>query len=248
MHDSRRSGRQGWLRMTKFALLAAGAAFVTPQASGQQVTYEQGPDGRQYEVRTQTVQETVPVTEMRAQQQTIYRPQVTTNNYEHQQLVTVPVTQYQLVSRLHGRWNPFAQPYWTHHYEPVTTWHQQVAKVQVPVNQIAWQSQVQTVQVPVTTYRTAEKTITTRVAVNDARPLGGNTAIASVAPTPQTSGPSATIAAVGSSPAAGAGPAATLAARPNVITSSPVGGKKMASDPPREGTGWNSTTPYERYK
>ena len=75
---------------------------------------------------------------------------------QHQQLYTVPVTQYQLVSRLHGRWNPFITPYWTHHYEPVTTWQQQTATVQIPVSTVAWAPETRTVQVPTTTYRSVE--------------------------------------------------------------------------------------------
>lgn len=234
--------------------LMAAISAAPHLASGQDVRYEAGPNGERLQVKTEVVREQVPVTEMREQQQTIYRPQMTTENYQQQQVVSVPVTQYQLVSRIHGRWNPFVTPYWTHHYEPVTTWQQQVATVQVPVNRVAWQPEVRTVQVPVTTYRTAEKTVTTRVALNEPRPLAGARPLAeshALAGTPY----------VAAQPAVVNGPSATIgAASPTAWASRPLyqdapaaGGRKLESDPPKQGTGlpapgsantYNSTSRY----
>ncbi len=184
-----------------FALLAQ-----TALALG--VRYEER-DGVRYQVSSRTVQRTVPVTEMQDRHQTVYAQQVTTDNVNHQQLYCVPSTQYHLVSRLRGRWNPFVTPYWTHDMRPVTTWTQQVANVQIPVSRVAWVPQTTTVQVPVTTYRTAEVEETTRVA------MSGNPSrtFASAQPLPRT---------------------ATIAARP----STPLGGVALKNDPPREATGW----------
>ena len=166
--------------------LAAVSSILSGTALAE-VTYEQR-DGVRYQVTRQVTQQQVPVTVMQDRQQTVYRPQVTTQSLNSQQLCCVPVTQYQWVSQLHGRWNPFVTPYWTHQLKPVTYWQQQVATVQVPVAQTTWVPETRTVQVPVTTYRMAEKETISRVAMNEPRSL------ASASPLPP-SRPSATLAA-----------------------------------------------------
>jgi hypothetical protein len=207
------------------------SAFGATQLLAQEVRYEQGADGVQYQVTTQVVREQVPVTQIQERQQTVYRQEVATNQYEHQTLVNVPVTQYRLVSRMKGRFNPFVTPYWTHEYEPVTTWHQQVATVKVPLRQLSWKPEVQTLRVPVTTYKTAEKTIVSRVAMNSPTPTGGARPLTSFAQAPLApTGPSATIAA---RPAAASRVAAQAAG-------TPYGGVTMENDPPRQATGWQS--------
>ena len=166
---------------------------------------------------TRTFQRVVPVTEMQERHQTVYTQQITTENLNTQQTFITPITQYQTVTRMRGRWNPFITPYYTYDVRPVTTWHQSVANVQVPVSRTAWVPQTQTVKVPVTTYRTAEVQETTRVAMNDS----GSRTFASAQPL---------------------SPTATIAARPGttVINSTPLGGIALENDPPRAGTGSQS--------
>ena len=183
-------------------------ALMAPTAMAQNVRYEER-EGVRYQVTTRTVQRTVPVTEMQDRQQTVYTQQVTTDNISHQQVYSVPTTQYQTVSRLHGRWNPFITPYWTHDVQPVTTWSQQVANVQIPVNRVVWVPQTKTVQVPVTTYRTAEVEETTRVAMSGS-PTRTYASAQPLQPTP------------------------VVATRP----STPLGGVELKNDPPRQATGW----------
>jgi len=178
-------------------------------AAAQNVTYEER-DGVRYQVSSRTVQRTVPVTEMQDRSQTYYTQQVLTDNISTQQVYVMPVTQYQMRSELRGRFNPFVTPYWTHQLEPVTTWHQQVANVTVPVNRLNWVPQTTTYQVPVTTYRTAEVQETTRVAMSEPRTFASAQ--------PLSSAP------------------VTIAARP----STPLGGVALENDPPREATGWQS--------
>src|SRR5262245_18008069 len=101
-------------RLALVLTVSASAAALSARADQ---VYTEDVDGIRYQVTKRTVQ--VPVTQMQDQQQLVYRQQITTDTIQHQQLYTVPVTQYQLVSRLHGRFNPFITPYWTHHYEPV---------------------------------------------------------------------------------------------------------------------------------
>lgn len=207
--------------MAAIAMLLA----ATPRLAQAETRIEDD-GGIRYQVSQQLVPQQIPVTETREQQQTTYRQQVTTETLQHQQVYSVPVTQYQLVSRLHGRWNPLVTPYWTHHYEPVTTWQQQVATVQIPVSRVAWAPETRTVQVPVTTYRTVNAEINHRV------PIG---------PTPVT--------AMASRPLSGTSqPSATLAARPSASSAAPtpIGGQMLEADPPRQATGWQQQSP--RYK
>ena len=148
--------------------LALVSVLLAQAAPAQNVRTEER-DGVRYQVTSRTTQRVVPVTEMQDRHSTVYTQQITTDNITHQQLYSVPITQYKMVSRMHGRWNPFVMPYWTHNLRPVTTWHQQVANVQIPVSRVAWVPQTTTVQVPVTTYRTAEVEETTRVAMSKPR-------------------------------------------------------------------------------
>jgi len=200
-------------RRIAMIMAALVSGLLARSAPAQDVKYETI-NGVKYQVTTQVVKHQTPVTVMQDRQQTVYAQQITTNNYSHQQLYSVPVTQYQWQSQLRGRWNPFATPYWTHNLRPVTTWHQQVANVQIPVNSVAWVPQTKTVQVPVTEYRTAERTITTRVAMNEPRRL------ASAQPL--------------------TGRAVTIATRPSPVE---IGGRRLENDPPKQASGnWNSQT------
>lgn len=201
------------------AVLSSG--ILVGSAPAEEVKYETGADGVRYQVTTRVVQRQVPVTVMQDRQQTTYAQQITTNHLSHQQLYSVPVTQYQWQSQLRGRWNPFITPYWTHNLRPTTTWHQQVANVQIPVSSAAWVPQTKTVQVPVTQYRTAEETVTTRVAMNESRRLG------SAQPAGARQNQNAT---------------ATIASRPSTVL---IGGRQLENDPPRQATGlWQSPSGY----
>lgn len=224
----------------RYVAIAAVTCLAAASSARAQQTrvYDEG--GIRYQETRQTVQRSIPVTEMQNQQQMVYRQQVTTDTLQQQQLYNVPSTQYQLVSRLHGRWNPFITPYWTHHYEPVTTWTQQVGTVQIPVNRVAWAPETRTVQAPVTTYRTATEEVVTRVALGAAPTAGGSQQmLAASAPTT----PTATLTPrPGTATAAATAPPAVASA-----TASPAyGGTVMPSDPPKQG--WQPATNDSRYR
>jgi hypothetical protein len=215
-------------RRCVLVLLLTGGIF-SPEAYSQVTTsYEDGADGIRYQVTRQIVQTQVPVTEYRDQAQTTYRQQISTQNVPHQQVYNVPITQYQIVSELHGRWNPFVTPYWTHRYEPVTVWQQQVATVQIPVSHVAWVPETRTVQQPVTTWKLANRESVVKTPIG-AVPSGGrsNTAIAAARPLTSAT-PSAQL-----TPSNGA--TAMTASRP-------LGGQALSSDPPRQpDTGWQTS-------
>ncbi len=208
-------------RRKALALLAMAFCYSAPAVSAQQTVTEETQDGVRYQVTTRIAQRQVPVTVMQDQQQTVYAQQITTNSLNHQQLYCVPSTQYQWQSRLNGRWNPFVTPYWSHSLRPVTTWHQQVANVQIPVSSVSWAPQTRTVQVPVTQYRTAEERIVSRV------PIGN---VSTLASTQSTATPTT----------------ARIAALPS--NSLPLGGVQMTSDPPRKSTGWQTQPTNSRYR
>ncbi len=209
-------------RRETFAILALVFSCSAHTAPAQQTVTEDVRNGVRYQVTTRTVQRQVPVTVMQDRQQTVYTQQITTNHISHQQVYNVPVTQYQWESRLNGRWNPFITPYWTHNLRPVTTWHQQVANVQIPVSNVSWVPQTKTVKVPVVQYKMAEEQIVTRV------PIGNASTLAS---TPSS---------------------ARIAARPSSVplpnNTQRIGGVQMTSDPPRKSTGWQTQQPSSRYR
>lgn len=212
--------------------LAAGASAVQAQ---QPQYVEEG--GIRYQITRQEIPTQIAVPGTREQQVTTYRQEVKTENVQHQQVYHVPVTQYQVVSRLHNRWNPFAEPYWTHHYEPVTTWQQQVGTVQIPVQKVAMVPETRTVQQPTTTWQTAMRVVEHKIPVGPATNApGGNTMMA--AAKPLNSAPTASLTPVASPPAAAQ------------VAANPYGGQKLAQDPPRypsapanANTGWQNTTP-----
>jgi hypothetical protein len=95
-------------------------------------------------------------------------------------MYSTPVTEYRWVSRMRGRWNPFAQPYWSHNLEPFTRWETRPGTVQVPTARTDWVEEVRTSQVPVTVYRTVPEEYTSRVAVSVPPTSGENgTSVAS---------------------------------------------------------------------
>lgn len=150
--------------------LTTGAQVVTPTPGAAPEVKEETIDGVKYQVTRQTVQQTVPVTIMKDQQQTVYTPKASTENVTHQQVYSIPVTQYEVVPVLHGRWNPFVEPYYTYETQLVTRYQEQVVNVQIPVSKSEWVTETKTVQVPVTEYRTAQQEIVTRVALTGGEP------------------------------------------------------------------------------
>ena len=208
-----------------FSLVSLLTLLPQGVAVAQDVSYEDV-GGVRYRVTRRFVDQQVPTTVMRDQQQTVYAPQSTTETIRQQQLYSVPVTEYQMVSELHGRWNPFVKPYWTHKLEPVTRWQQQMATVEIPVTRTNLVPQTRTVQVPATEMRTERREIVERLAV----------------------GPSASYAAQSSAPRTNNGLAGvtTRSATIAAVPSRAAGGIAMKSDPPKQPTGWrnNETSRY----
>ncbi|TWU22562.1 hypothetical protein [Bythopirellula polymerisocia] len=231
-----------WTVALASIFIGIGSLSATAQdVASPQVEYKDI-DGVRYQVTRQVVKETVPITVMQDRQQTFYAPQTTTENISHQQMYSVPVTQNQVVPVLVGRWNPFVTPYWAYEVEQVTTWQNQVANVQIPVNRVTWAPQTKTVQVPVTEYRTAEREIITRVAVSNNSTNNSNQALATAQPLSSAQPQSA-------NPVQSPYRSATIAARPSDSGGTTIGGTVMPSDPPRQATGnWQTPPVNSRYR
>ncbi len=152
---------------TVATVLAIGAHL----ASAQTVTHETK-DGITYRVTRSIVQRPVVQTELQDRQQTVYREVITAETHDTYRTYQTPVTEYQWVTKMHGRWNPFVQPYFTQSYVSVTRWQPRPEVVSVPVTRRLWVRETRTVQVPVTTLRMASEEITSRVALNGP-PVGG---------------------------------------------------------------------------
>ncbi len=135
------------------------------QAASAADTREYVENGVQYRETRHTVARAVPVTEYRDHTQLHWRSQITTETHDRLHTVHTPVTEYQWVTRLHGRWNPFVQPYYSQQFVPVTRWHAQTQVVSTLVTRHQMVPEVKTVKVPVTQYRIANEEVTHRVAV-----------------------------------------------------------------------------------
>jgi hypothetical protein len=122
-------------------------------------------DGIKYRETRQVVEQMMPVTTMQDQQQRVMTPKVSTETVAHQQVYSIPVTQYEVVPVLHGRWNPFIEPYYTYETQLVTRYQEQVVNVQIPVTKSEWVAETKTVQVPITEYKMAKQEIVTTVAL-----------------------------------------------------------------------------------
>lgn len=239
---------QGWPRgdsVTRLRrrFLAAAALAATASVSSlhaQQTTTEMvDRDGVRYAVTKQQVAVQVPVYETKSQEQTTYRQQITTEHVQHQQIYHVPVTQYQVVTTIHNRWNPFAEPYATHHYEPVTTWQQQVGTVQIPVQRVAVVPETRTVQQQVpTSYKTVYNTITSeRVVGMSPTGPGQNTMMAASQPASSQWTAASSPSTAAASPSASLQPVTSPASQQPAtrVAANPYGGQQITSDPPRYG-------------
>lgn len=160
-------------------------------------------DGITYRETRQVVEQMMPVTTMKDQQQTVMTPKVSNETVAHQQVYSIPVTQYEVVPVLHGRWNPFAEPYYTYETQLVTRYQEQTVNVQIPVTKSEWVTETKTVQVPVTEYKMAKQEIVTTVALT-----GGDTNKTFASTQPNTQRP-VSIQALGSQPAT------SVASQPN---------------------------------
>jgi hypothetical protein len=243
-------------RLTWAAMLCALALGNCPALADTTTIEDSG--GVRWQVTRRNVQ--MPVTSTTAQSQTVYRQQYATQTVQHQQVYNVPVTQYQLVSRLHGRWNPFVTPYWTHHYEPVTSWQQQTANVQIPVTTLAWVPETRTVQSPTTTYQTvvAESRVPLQVLPGGAQSQQMLASAGGASSTPASSGPTAVLAARPGATAPSAPSAPRVASAPAsatpLVAAAPqpapapqgYGGQALSSDPPRQG--WQAAPTPDRYR
>jgi hypothetical protein len=138
---------------------------MQPTVGSAPVVNEVVRDGITYRETKQIVEQMMPVTTMKDQQQTVMTPKVSTETVAHQQVYSIPVTQYEVVPVLHGRWNPFAEPYYTYETQLVTRYQEQTVNVQIPVTKSEWVTETKTVQVPVTEYKMAKQEIVTTVAL-----------------------------------------------------------------------------------
>jgi hypothetical protein len=151
----------------RFVLIVGACWFVASgNTFGQSATRTEVVDGKTFQVTENTWQQSVPYVDYETRTERVLQPQLTSEVQTFQQTYAVPVTEYRMVSRLRGWWNPFTPPYWTHELKPVTRWDYRAASVQVPVSRTAWVESTRTVQVPVTKYRTESQTLITKAPIN----------------------------------------------------------------------------------
>ena len=152
--------------LSVITLVAVNLVALSADLATAQQTYTETKDGITYRVTRRTVQRPVLSHEVQERQQVHYREHVTTEINDHVRTYNVPVTEYQWVTRLHGRWNPFVQPYYTQQLTPVTRWEARSEVVSTPVTRRQLLPETRTVKVTVPVVRYATEEITTRVVLN----------------------------------------------------------------------------------
>jgi len=165
-----------WTRTTLAALV------LIPAVGGQTLLGEEPryfeKDGVTYRETREVVQRPMAETRLEQREQTVYREQLSTQVQETYRTYQTPVTEYQLVTVLRGRWNPFVLPYLSNEMVPVRRWETRQEIVRTPVARRDLVPETRVVQVPVTTHRIVEEEVIRRVAVT---PPGGTTSVGGVA-------------------------------------------------------------------
>jgi hypothetical protein len=141
-------------------------------------------DGLRYRITTRIVPRQVISTEYKTQTRSVQRPKFSTDKRQVEQQYYVPVTRYESVPVMRGRWNPFIEPYYEQRYVQVTHWELQTRKVDIPVARQDFETATETVNVPVTTQRWVDEEFVSRQVVGAALGTGGpsgSTAAASTA-------------------------------------------------------------------
>jgi hypothetical protein len=147
--------------------------LLAATASAQEVKYVEGKDGVTYQETRRVVRRPIWETRMESREQTVYKQNYRTDYVPTQRNYMVPITEYRWEPEWVGRWNPFATPYVTYRWKPVTRWEPRSDTVQVPVTRQEVVPEKVTTQVPVTTPRYAEDEYISRVAVS-AKPQGSS--------------------------------------------------------------------------
>lgn len=168
-------------RQVFLAVLGLSCAWPSLAAAQQDVRYF-NQDGVTYRETRRLVQRPVTTTAIQQREQTVYRQQVTTEMREQVRTVQTPVVEYQWVPRLHGRWNPFMQPYVVHEQIPVTRWESRTEIVTIPVTRSEWAPETRVVEVPVVTQTLANEEIIVRSPVGaTGSVVAGGTSVGGVA-------------------------------------------------------------------
>jgi hypothetical protein len=195
------------ISLLKRSVFCAGVAFALSSIAAADNVREYDQNGLRYRETTRIVQRPVYDTQWVDQTREVYRPTYTTEQKPTTRTVYIPITEYQTRPVMHGRWNPFIEPYYEYRLVPVTRWETRLETVNIPVVRMQNTPEKQTVKVPVTTMRYENEEFIRREIVG--RALGD----------PQSGGA-----------------AASTAARDNRTTRlDGIGSKSLQGDPPRYG-------------
>ncbi|MCG8653425.1 MAG: hypothetical protein MI861_26535 [Pirellulales bacterium] len=147
--------------------------------------YYTNPDtGIVYQQVIRTVERPVVETKMQTRQQTVYRPQTVTNTRPETRTVYTPIVEYNWEPRIHGRWNPFRQPYVAYHHVPRARWEQHSDVVQRTTTHTEWVAEKRTIDIPQRVVRMEREQKVDyepvgRVAPNATSPPGATNSVAS---------------------------------------------------------------------
>jgi hypothetical protein len=145
-------------------VLMVSALAGAQECRAQEIRYYED-NGTTLKETVHTVERPVVQTEWQTREQTVYRPQLRTEMRETLRTYSMPVTHHEWITRMHGRWNPFTTPYFTHHLVPVTRWERRAELIKLPVVKREWVREKRTVSVPLTSLRVAQEKVIRRTPV-----------------------------------------------------------------------------------
>jgi hypothetical protein len=140
-------------------------SLLAANISAQDVKYVEE-NGVTYQETRRVIQRPIMETKMVPQEQTRYRTQYRTELQPSQRHYNVPITEYRWEPEWVGRWNPFATPYVTYRWKPVTRWEPRTETVQIPYTRTEVIPEKVTTNVPVTTPRYVNEEHFSRVPVS----------------------------------------------------------------------------------
>ena len=126
------------------------ALAISSNASAQNnaAYYTDPATGIVYQPVTRTVERPVVETKIRTENRTVYRPETVTEIKPQSRTIFVPVVEYAWEPQIHGRWNPFRQPYVAYQHVPRMRWQARNDVIQHRSTQTQWVAETQQVNIP----------------------------------------------------------------------------------------------------
>jgi hypothetical protein len=153
------------MRLAKTLALLPATLLLATVAAAQEVKYVEE-NGVTYKETRHVIKRTLPETRVEQQERVVYRDRYTTDLVPSERRYMAPVTEYRWEPQWVTPWNPFAAPYVTYRWVPVTKWVEKTELVKIPQSRHEQVPEKITLNVPVTSHKSAEEVYYSRVPIS----------------------------------------------------------------------------------